>query len=124
MQLPIATKALLAKEFGFSKTGPTHVSDSRVVSDGYKVADVENAMDISAIKKYVGAKDAVSYDDLWNMMIDKVEGRTVSAPPEPEKTSEPITVPVEEPEEIVGEQKTVIVQPSAKKQRGRPKRMM
>lgn len=75
MALPLTTKALLAKEFGFAKTGPTHVADNRVVADGYKVDDVENAMDIEAIRRYVGESIA-DYDALWQAMIDKVEGRT------------------------------------------------
>ncbi len=76
MALPLATKLLLSKQFGFSKTGSTHVSDNRVIDDGYKIIDVENTMNTDAIQKYLGQK-YTDFDLMWSDMIAKVEGRTI-----------------------------------------------
>ncbi len=74
-KLSLSTRALLAKEFGFSKTGPTHVVDNRIESDGYKFEDIERALTVDAMQKYIGFP-VNDTEMLWCYMVDKVEGRT------------------------------------------------
>lgn len=76
LKLPISTRVILAKHFGISKTGSIHVQDNVVVSDGYKVGDVEGALTREAIEAYVGSSEK-DFDTLWKMMVDKAEGRIV-----------------------------------------------
>ncbi len=69
MRLPLTTRAILSKQFGFAKTGPTHVADNQIVQDGYKLQDVEHALN----------SDETDMEALWKMMIDKAEGRVAVA---------------------------------------------
>ncbi len=72
--LSLPTRAVLAKEFGFSKTGPTHVVDNRIESDGYKIEDVERALNVDAIQAYVES-DSTDMNLLWDYMVAKAEQR-------------------------------------------------
>lgn len=74
LKLPLTTRAILAKEFGFSKVGPTHVFDNRIISDGYKLEDVEERLNIDAIQKYTGS-DNTDMQVLWDLMVAKAENR-------------------------------------------------
>lgn len=76
LKLPISTRVILAKHFGIAKIGSIHVQDNVIVSDGYKVHDVESALNPGAIATYVGATAGGDFDLLWKMMVDKAEGRT------------------------------------------------
>lgn len=78
LSLPLTTRAALAKEFGIAKTGPTHVQDNRVVSDGYFIKDVENAISKESLQKFLST-DEDDIEVLWVRMIDKAEGREVVA---------------------------------------------
>lgn len=73
-KLPLSTRALLAKQFGFSKTGPTHVVDNRVEADGYKFEDVERAITRATMEEYIGFP-VNDLEVLWCYMVDKIEGR-------------------------------------------------
>lgn len=74
LKLPLVTRQEVASKFGISKTGPTHVADNRVVSDGYKVEDVEGALNIDAIQKFTGS-ESTDMTELWDAMMAKIEGR-------------------------------------------------
>lgn len=73
-QLPLHTRVLLSKQFGFTKIGPTHVSDNRIQSDGYKFEDVEKSMNIAAMQGYLST-DESDVHQLFDLCVDKVEGR-------------------------------------------------
>lgn len=94
MALPLETKIKLSKVFGFAKTSPTHVSDNKVVSDGYKIEDVEHAMNLDAIQNYLGTKEK-DFSLLWDMLLLKVEGKLVDDPTmlAPVGTTETVTIP-------------------------------
>jgi len=77
--IPLQTRVLLSKQFGFSKVGSTHVSNNQVIDDGYKIEDVERALNVDAIQKYVGV-DQTDMATLWELMIAKIEGRTEPVP--------------------------------------------
>ncbi len=75
-RLPIQTRIKLAEVFGIKKTGPTHVSDNRIQSDGYNVDMIEAAITDEAMRAYlgIGIDDVQSNDILWKLVIDKVNG--------------------------------------------------
>lgn len=94
MRLPLTTRALLATQFGFSKTGSTHVQDNVVVADGYRIGDIEAALNLAAIQKYVGSTDT-DMMVLWQMMVDKIEGRAPVVTHDEPKPIELTTVSLE-----------------------------
>ncbi len=76
LQLPIMTRIKIASEFGFKKTGATHVVGNEVQNDGYAVKDIEKALTIENMQKYTELT-TTDVSILWNKMIDKAEGRVV-----------------------------------------------
>lgn len=107
MRLPLSTRQTLAAHFGFSKIGPTHVQDNKVVSDGYNIEDVERSLNVDALQQYVGSEET-DMAKLWEMMTYKAEGRI----PEEE-----IAALVSEPTELNAEPLPITPEP---KKRGRP----
>ncbi len=79
LQLPLPTRAAIASSFGIIKKGSTEVFENRVVSDGYVITEVEEALNIDAIQKYLGADDT-DMVVLWDKMVCKVEGREYEPP--------------------------------------------
>ncbi len=71
--LSLSTRNTIAQAFGISKTTPTHVQDNRIVSDGYKVEDVENALSTEAMQKYSGSKSK-EMAELFRAVVAKAEG--------------------------------------------------
>lgn len=84
LRLPLSTRAELARVFGVSKSSPTHVQDNVVVSDGYKVHDIEAALSVAAIQVYIGSgfTSKTTFDELWQMMVDRAEGRVPTIAPD------------------------------------------
>lgn len=72
--LPLPTRHEIARQFGIVKKSPTHVFDNVVKDDGFLVKDIESALTIEAIQKYLGTNDT-DMVLLWNCMVDKIEGR-------------------------------------------------
>lgn len=75
-KLPLPTRAKLAEQFGFAKTGPTHVANDQIVSDGYKLEDVERALNVDAIQKFTGVEDT-DMQTLWDLMVNRIESPIV-----------------------------------------------
>ncbi len=73
MGLSLPTRALIAHHFGIAKTGPTHVQDNVVISDGYRIIDVENALSIENIQNFTGSTSK-DMQELWATLINKVNG--------------------------------------------------
>ncbi len=90
--LSLPTRAVLAKEFGITKIGPTHVVDSRIESDGYKIEDVERALNVDAIQSYLTSEET-DMNILWEAMVAKAEGRT---PMSEMKPMEEVRITIEE----------------------------
>ncbi len=103
---PLPTRIKIANAFGIAKVGPTHVRDNYIESDGYKIEDVERALNIDAIQKYIGL-ETTDMQVLWDAMVAKAEGKTV----------EPILVVPVEVVEFAKSQPSVLV--DAPKKRGR-----
>ncbi len=99
LRLPILTRIKIASQFGFNKTGSTHVFDNVIQSDGYSVKDIETSLTKQAIKDYLST-DEDNMDFLWSAMVEKIEGRT---PPEKEEIKiierESVVAPVIEKKE-------------------------
>ncbi len=72
--LPLAARVKIATTFGVSKTGPTHVVNNRVESDGYRFEEIESAISVAALQNYTGSTET-DFVTLWNLMADKLEGR-------------------------------------------------
>lgn len=115
LQLSISTRHLIAHQFGIAKTQPTHVSGDRIVEDGYKIQDVEAALNIDAIQKFVGAESA-DMSILWNMLLSKIEGREIAR----EFVDDSMKVEIPEGIEIVDKEEIVVVETVPVKKRGRP----
>lgn len=73
---PINTRIKIAESFGLIKKKSTHVSDNKVIDDGYLIEDVESVINIDRLQQYTGS-DSTDMVILWDLMIDKVEGKVV-----------------------------------------------
>ncbi len=75
--LSLATRNVLAQAFGIKKKGSTEVSSNVVRNDGYLVQDIEDVMTTEAMQNYVvkGFTDKTTAEQLWQMVVDKAEGR-------------------------------------------------
>lgn len=113
LRLPLSTRVLVAKEFGIAKTGPTHVQDNVVVSDGYKIHEVEAALAPEKLQEFTGSKSE-DHETLWELMLEKVDPKEET--PVIEDTSKTAAESMAQPEK----QKVVIID---KPKRGRPKKI-
>lgn len=75
MALPLSTKAKLATQFGIPKNGAIEVYANTIKSDGYLVHDIENALTLNAMQKFLGS-DETDGNILWEYLINKIENRT------------------------------------------------
>lgn len=71
--LPMHVRNDIAVQFGIPKSGTTHVDSNQIVSDGYKVEDIDAKLTPEAIQEYVGVINS-DMEVVWDMMIDKVQG--------------------------------------------------
>ncbi len=72
--ISLSTRIKIAGVFGIPKVGPTHVRDNYVESDGYKIEDVERALNVDALQKYLET-DETDMATLMVWLVDKAEGR-------------------------------------------------
>ena len=120
--IPLPTRIKLAAHFGIKKIGPTHVRDNYVESDGYKIEDVEAALNIDKLQAYLGTQET-DMAKLLEWAILKVEGCDITA-----LVSEPTNVNgvqfegIEEFPDISSMDKVTFTPHEAplKKKRGRP----
>lgn len=75
-RLPLPTRVLIANRFGIAKVASTHVADNVIVADGYKIGDVENALNLDALKNFTGMVSD-DFNEQWSKMLDIVEERDV-----------------------------------------------
>lgn len=73
-KLPLSTRVKISTQFGVSKVRSTHVSDNKVVDDGYNIHEIENALNIPAMQAYLDS-DETDFFKLFEMTVDKIEGR-------------------------------------------------
>lgn len=77
LQLPLTTRHKLAAHFGIIKRGSTEVFDNQIKSDGYLVKEIEEALNIDAIQKYLGVAETDMLT-LWMWLIEKIEDRPLT----------------------------------------------
>lgn len=71
LALPINTRHEIAKGLGIVKKTPTHVQDNVIVSDGYNIHDVENALTVENLQNYLGVGlQETDINVLWDMLIN------------------------------------------------------
>lgn len=78
LRLPVNTRHQLAVMFGIKKTGATEVANNEVVKDGYAIKDIEEALNIDALQKYLNT-DETDFLVLWDWLISGAEGRVRTA---------------------------------------------
>ena len=111
-ELSLATRVKIAGQFGIKKTGPTEVFANTIKSDGYAIKDIEMALTIPALQKFLGTTET-DHTLLWNCMVDKIEGREmkiVDTPKEEDKAFEKFADTIKKkqgrPKKITNEQNT------------------
>lgn len=102
MRLSMPTRQKIATDLGIAKTGTIHISNNEIVADGYKIADVEQAISVEGLQKYLGTKEKDPIK-LWEMLIDKAEGRDIGKQLYDDKVGG-----VEIPESIIDNKETFI----------------
>lgn len=71
---PISTRTKIAAQFGIQKKRSTHVANNEIIDDGYVIKEIEEALNIDALQKYLGTSETDMLT-LWLWMVDKIEGR-------------------------------------------------
>jgi len=103
LELSLTTRVKITEIFGIQKKSSTHVEDNKVVSDGYLIKDIETALNVEALQKYL-KNNETDLAKLFLMLVDTIE-----------QPLQPLPNPVI-PSEVVSQIQEVI-----KKKRGRPK---
>jgi hypothetical protein len=75
-ELSLGTRTKIAETLGIPKVRSTHVSDNRVVDDGYNIKDIENVLSVSSLQTYFNSTETDVFK-LYQMLVDKMEGRYV-----------------------------------------------
>lgn len=75
LDLPLSTRHEIAKIFGIVKKGSTEVHSNVIKSDGYGIRDIENALTIEVMQKYLASKSE-SIDVLMAGVIQTVTNGT------------------------------------------------
>ncbi len=75
--LPLSTRNVIATAFGIAKVGPTHVANNVIESDGYKIDDVERALNVDKLQVYTGS-DSTDMQVLFDLTVAKAEGRMIT----------------------------------------------
>lgn len=120
LALPLSTRAEIASKFGIAKTGPTHVFDNRIQSDGYAIQDVENALGMEALQTFVGSKET-DMNVLFTKLVDIIEGRESFTAPTQEQVDAALEVAKEETPKMeemsIGSLEVLPEEPKEKKKR-------
>lgn len=116
LKLPINTRIAIAIAFNIQKKGSTEVFNNEVIRDGYPIGDIEQALNIDAIQKYLGS-DETDFNILWEQLIAKIEGRatTVAAAPIIPSTTIETSPQVPSAQAVASSKSTKVT-----KKRGRP----
>ncbi len=90
LDLPISTRIKIASEFGIVKKGSTEVFNDTIKSDGYVLKEIEAALCLENLQKFVDEPEEKDIVLLWNFMLNKINGIPKVKP------SMPITIIPEE----------------------------
>lgn len=87
LSLSLETRNKIAAIFGIPKKGQIEVFSNTIKNDGYLVQDIEAALTIEAMQKYLGSEHT-DRELLAGMLVNKVEAQpelVVTGTPIPEK---------------------------------------
>lgn len=78
--LSLPTRIKIATAFGIAKVGPTHVADNQIQSDGYKFQDIERAITVESLQRYLSSNET-DFGTLFLQLVDRMEGREIGSVP-------------------------------------------
>lgn len=76
LSAPLYQRAKIAQEFGIAKVRPTHVSDNKVVDDGYDLHTVESSLSVEAMQSFLKTTETdanILLENLFNWADGKYE---------------------------------------------------
>ena len=111
--LPLHLRRDIATQFGVNKTMPTHVQDNRVVSDGYKLEDLDAALTEDNIRLFLESSEQDTLM-LWDELIGRFEPQEVLII---EKVAAPVSQEKTVADSMATPEHTKVIPP---KKRGRP----
>jgi len=82
IQLSLVTRQKIASEFGIVQKHGIEVFENTVKNDGYEIKDIEQALNLDSIQRYLGSSET-DMIKVWYQLIDKIEGREVVQTIEP-----------------------------------------
>jgi len=69
LELDLPTRHRIAQEFGIVKRNSTHVQDNVVVSDGYLIKEVEQALNLDAMQRVLNTSET-DMAILWDILVN------------------------------------------------------
>ncbi len=81
LSTPLQTRIKIAGEFGIEKKGSVEVFNNEIKADGYYIKDVEKALSLESLQNYLDSTND-DLDNLWELLINKIEGREIKEPRE------------------------------------------
>lgn len=118
LRLSLPTRQKIAQEFNITKKGPTHVVDNVVKDDGYPISEVEAALSVDNIQKFLNT-DEGDINVLWERLVYRIDkGFDVMDSNEVIKIPVAVKADAKELSGMMGSKGDANVEP--KKKRGRP----
>ena len=90
LALDLPTRHRIAEEFGIVKKGSTHVQDNIVVSDGFLISEVEQALNLENMQRILNTEETDVFV-LWDMLVNSTpvsDSEIIHLEVEPEITAE------------------------------------
>ncbi len=69
--LPLHQRNAIAHQFGIPKTGPTHVDNNTIKSDGYEIAAIEHGLNLDVLQQFLETEET-EHAVLWQLMLTKL----------------------------------------------------
>ena len=79
LSLSLSTRVKIAAQFNIIKRGSTEVVDNQIKADGYVIKEIEEALNIDALQKYIGTNET-DMITLWMWLVEKIEGKELTQP--------------------------------------------
>lgn len=75
--LPLDTRNKIAEAFDIVKKGSVEVFSNTIKSDGYLIADIDNAITVSSMQAYLGSKETDS-NVLFELLVNKFQPKVMA----------------------------------------------
>lgn len=89
LSTPLSVRVQIAHKFGIEKKGNIEVFNNEVIKDGYLIKDIEDAITLSALQKFLGTVETDPHV-LWGYLVEKInnpEINKISAVVSPEEVT-------------------------------------